>query len=63
MFYALSKGYIFFTGANGLDNGIGTGRFGEILSGGLLMPLSVAVGLVVACTMYVLYTLFRKGDL
>ena len=63
VFYALSKGYIFFTGANGLDNGIGTGRFGEILSGGLLMPLSVAVGLVVACTMYVLYTLFRKGDL
>ena len=63
LFYALSKGYIFFTGANGLENGIGTGRFGAILSGGLLLPLSIAVGLVVACTMYVLYTLFRKGDL
>ncbi len=63
LFYALSKGYIFFTGANGISNGVGTGRFGAILSGGLLLPLSVAVGLVVACTMYVLYTLFRKGDL
>ena len=63
VFYALSKGFIFFTGANGIDNGIGTGRFGAIFSGGLLMPLSIAVGLVVACTMYVLYTLFRKGDL
>lgn len=63
MFYAISKGYIFFTGANGIPNGIGTGRFGAILSGGLLLPLNVAVGLVVACTMYVLYALFRKGDL
>ncbi len=63
MFYALSKGYIFFTGANRIPNGIGTGQFGAILSGGLLLPLSIAVGLVVACTMYVLYTLFRKGDL
>ena len=62
LFYALSKGYIFFTGANGINNGIGTGRFGAILSGGLLLPLNIAVGLVVACTMYVLYTLFRKGD-
>lgn len=63
VFYALSKGYVFFTGANGIDNHIGTGEFGAILSGGLLMPLSVAVGLVVACTMYALFTLFRKGDL
>lgn len=63
MFYAISKGYIFFTGANGIPNGIGTGRFGAILSGGLLLPLNIVVGLVVACTMYVLYALFRKGDL
>lgn len=62
-FYALSKGYVFVTGANGIENGIGPGTYGRILSGGLLMPLSVAVGLVVACTMYALYALFRKGDL
>ena len=62
-FYALSKGYVFFTGANGIENGLGPGTFGRILSGGLLMPLSVAVGLVVASTMYALYALFRKGDM
>ena len=62
-FYALSKGYVFFTGANHIENGLGPGTFGRILSGGLLMPLSVAVGLVVASTMYALYALFRKGDL
>ena len=63
VFYALSKGYVFFTGANGLANGISAGKFGAILSGGLMMPLNIAVGLVVACTMYALFTLFRKGDL
>ena len=62
-FYALSKGYVFITGANGIENGLGPGVYGRILSGGLLMPLSVAVGLVVGCTMYALYALFRKGDL
>ena len=62
-FYALSKGYVFFTGANGIENGLGPGTFGRILSGGLLMPLSVAVGLVVASTMYALFALFRKGDM
>lgn len=62
-FYALSKGYVFFTGANGIENGLGPGTFGRILSGGLLMPLSVAVGLVVASTMYALFALFRRGDL
>ena len=63
VFYALSKGYVFFTGANGIANGITAGKFGAILSGGLMMPLNIAVGLVVACTMYALFTLFRKGDL
>ena len=63
VFYALSKGYVFFTGANGIENGISAGRFGAILSGGLMLPLNIAVGLVVACTMYALFTLFRKGDL
>ena len=63
VFYALSKGYVFFTGANGIANGISAGRFGAILSGGLMMPLNIAVGLVVAFTMYAFFTLFRKGDL
>ena len=60
--YSLMKGYHFFTGANGIENGIPLGRAGAILSGGLLLPLNLAVGCVVACTMYALYTMFRKGE-
>lgn len=63
VFYAVSKGYVFFTGANGIESGIGAGEYGRILSGGLMMPLNLAVGMVVACTMYALYALFRKGDM
>jgi multicomponent Na+:H+ antiporter subunit B len=62
-FYALSKAYSFYTGANGLESGIGVGTPGAILSAGLILPLNIAVGLVVACTMYAFYTLFRKGDM
>ena len=61
-FYALAKAYSFFTGANHLESGISTGTPGDILSAGLILPLNIAVGLVVACTMYAFYTLFRKGD-
>lgn len=62
LFYSLAKGYHFFTGANRLESMIGTGTPGSILSGGLLLPLNIAVGCVVACTMYALYTMFRKGE-
>ena len=62
LFYSLAKGYHFFTGANHLESGIGTGTIGNILSAGLLLPLNFVVGCVVACTMYALYTMFRKGD-
>ena len=61
LFYALAKGYSFFTGANHLESGIPKGTPGAILSAGLIMPLNVCVGIVVACTMYNFYTLFRKG--
>ena len=62
LFYSLAKGYHFFTGANGMENGISTGVAGNIFSGGLLLPLNIAVGCVVACTMYALYTMFRRGE-
>ncbi|MBQ8161358.1 MAG: hypothetical protein IJ083_11520 [Clostridia bacterium] len=62
-FYALSKSYSFFTGANHLPSIIQTGIPGKIFSAGLIPYLNIAVGLVVCCTMYALYTLFRKGDL
>lgn len=63
LFYSVSKFWVFFSGANGIENGLSAGTFGSIYSGGLLMPLSLAVGSVVACTMYALYALFRRGDL
>jgi multicomponent Na+:H+ antiporter subunit B len=62
-FYSFAKGYVFFTGANGLENHIPKGTPGAILSGGLILPLDIAVGLVVACTMYGFYSLFRRGSI
>lgn len=62
-FYALAKAYSFFTGANHLESIITPGTPGMILSAGLILPLNIAVGAVVACTMYAFYTLFRKGDI
>lgn len=60
-FYCLAKSYSFFTGANHLESIISTGVPGRIISAGLILPLNICVGLVVACTMYSFYTLFRKG--
>ena len=60
-FYCLAKSYSFFTGANHLPSGIPLGQAGAILSSGLILPLNICVGLVVACTMYAFYTMFRKG--
>ena len=62
-FYCLAKSYSFYTGANHLESGIPLGTPGAILSSGLILPLNICVGLVVACTMYVFYTLFRKGGM
>ena len=60
-FYSFAKGYVFFTGANHLENHIPKGTPGAILSAGLILPLDVAVGLVVGCTMFGFYSLFRRG--
>lgn len=60
-FYAVAKCYSFYCGANHLDSHIPQGTPGNILSAGLILPLNVAVGLVVACTMYAFYAHFRKG--
>ena len=42
-------------------SGIPLGTPGAILSSGLILPLNICVGLVVACTMYAFYAMFRKG--
>lgn len=62
-FYSFAKGYVFFTGANGINNHIPKGIPGAILSGGMILPLDIAVGLVVACTMYGFYSLFKRGNI
>ena len=62
-FYALSKAYSFFTGANHLPSIITPGNPGDLFSAGLIPYLNIAVGAVVCCTMYAFYTHFRKGDM
>ena len=61
--YTLLKTYSFYTGANHLESGIPLGTPGAILSSGLILPLNVCVGLVVACTMYAFYSLFTRGGI
>ena len=62
-FYSLSKCYSFFCGANGLHTIFSPGTPGRILSAGLILPLNMAVGIVVACTMYGLFSVFKRGKL
>lgn len=62
-FYCVAKSYSFFTGANHINSGIPLGTPGAILSSGLILPLNICVGLVVACTLYGFYALFRKGGM
>ena len=63
MVYACSKAYSFFTGANHLESYIWKGIPGSIVSGGLILPLDICVGMIVACTMYGFYSLFSRGDI
>ena len=60
--YCIAKSYSFYTGANHIDGHIPLGVPGAILSSGLILILNICVGLVVACTMYTFYAMFRKGD-
>lgn len=60
-FYCLIKSYSFFTGANHLHSIISPGTPGDLISSGLILPLNIAVGFVVACTMYSFFAIFRKG--
>ena len=62
-FYCLAKSYSFFTGANHMKNLIPNGTPGAIISSGLILPLNICVGLVVSCTIYAFYALFRKGGM
>ncbi len=63
LFYGLAKSYSFYTGANHIESIIPLGIPGAILSSGLILPLNICVGLVVACTMYGFYALFKRGGM
>lgn len=60
-FYSLSKCYSFFCGANGYETIFSVGTIGNIISAGLILPLNIAVGIVVSCTMYGIFSLFQRG--
>ena len=62
-FYAIAKGYSFFTGANHLNSIISPGVPGRVLSAGLILPLNIAVGCVVTMTMYSFYALFTREEI
>ena len=61
LFYSFAKGYSFYCGANGLETIFRTGTPGAIFSAGLILPLDIAVGLVVGCTIYAYYAVFTRG--
>lgn len=60
-FYSFAKCYSFFCGANHLESIFTPGTPGMIFSAGLILPLNIAVGIVVACTMYGFYSIFQRG--
>ena len=60
--YAVMKGYSFFTGGNHVGPDLPKGNPGDLFSGGLILPLNICVGIIVACTMYTFYTLFLEGE-
>lgn len=61
--YGIIGSYFYIMGANGLNNHIPLGTPGSILSGGIILPIDIAVGIEVACTMYAFYALFKRGGL
>ncbi|MDO5521532.1 MAG: MnhB domain-containing protein [bacterium] len=63
IFYTIAKSYSFITGANHIESVIPIGTPGNIISAGLILPLNICVGLIVGCTMYAFYALFRRGEI
>ena len=63
LFYSIAKCYSFYCGANGLETIFSPGTPGRIFSAGLILPLNMAVGIVVSCTLYGFYALFMREQI
>ncbi|MCT4586031.1 MAG: MnhB domain-containing protein [Peptostreptococcaceae bacterium] len=62
--YTLLKGYSFLDGGLHLHlPQIPKGTPGNILSAGSILPLNIFVGIVVAVTIYILFSLFSEGEI
>jgi multicomponent Na+:H+ antiporter subunit B len=61
--YGSLKGFIFVLEHLGFEGVISTGTPGTLLSGGLILPLNVLVGVVVSITFYFIATLFEEGEI
>lgn len=61
--YTLLEAYSVFTGANQIDSLIPKGITGNILSGGLILPVNICVGVLSACVLYGFYALFTEEDI
>lgn len=63
IFYGVLKGYSFISGGSHIELfSIPLGIPGRIMSGGYLLPLNIVVGIVVAMTTYLFFTLFYEGE-
>ncbi|MBF8982879.1 MnhB domain-containing protein [Lutibacter sp. B2] len=64
IFYGILKGYSFITGGSGIHfPQLPLGTAGNIFSGGYLLPLNIAVGIIVSVTVYFLFALFYEGEI
>ena len=61
-FYLLAAGFMFIMWGAGLLELLPTGNPDNIISGGLILPLSISVGIKVACTIYGFFALFSEGE-
>lgn len=63
MAYGIVKGYSFITGGSHIEAPhLPKGVAGNIFSGGYILPLNIAVGIIVAITIYIFYNLFSEGE-
>ncbi|MTI46919.1 MnhB domain-containing protein [Sporosalibacterium faouarense] len=62
--YGILKGYSFITGGSHLEVfNIPIGTPGKLLSGGLILPLNICIGIVVSVVIYFLFKLFYEGEI